>query len=53
MNPQSIPERWRDWWDERAAILEYDAGYTREVAEKMALAMLKTYLAKLQKQRAA
>ena len=53
IDPRSIPERWREWWDERAAILEYEAGMAREAAEKVALAMLKAYLTKLQKARAA
>ena len=53
MDPKSIPERWREWWDERCALLEYEAGYPRATAEQMALAMLRTYLATLQKRRAA
>lgn len=28
-----------EWLEERAAILEYDAGYNREVAERMAAQM--------------
>jgi hypothetical protein len=31
-----IPEEWREWWEERAAILEYDAQYSRGEAEKEA-----------------
>lgn len=32
------PEDWRDAWEERAAIIEYDAGETREEAERRAYA---------------
>jgi hypothetical protein len=34
----SWPEDWRDAWAERAAIIEYDAGETREEAERRAYA---------------
>jgi hypothetical protein len=32
-----LPSDWHFAWDERAAILEYDAGFSRERAEAMAL----------------
>jgi hypothetical protein len=32
------PEDWRDAWEERAAIMEYDGGETREEAERRAYA---------------
>lgn len=32
------PEDWRDAWEERAAIIEYEAGETREEAERRAYA---------------
>ena len=31
---------WRDQFEERAAIIEYDAGETRERAERIAFAMV-------------
>jgi hypothetical protein len=34
-------DRWRDEFEERAAILEYDAGYTRAEAETLARAFVK------------
>lgn len=35
---QDLDTDWRDWWEERAAILEYEAGLPREQAEADALA---------------
>jgi len=29
-------EEWADWYEERAAILEYDAGLSRAEAERIA-----------------
>jgi len=29
---------WRDFYEERAAILEYEAGFSRQDAERLALA---------------
>lgn len=37
LDPESLPEEWRDVWEERAAIMEYDGGLTREEAETLAL----------------
>jgi len=34
------PERWRDEFEERAAILEFDAGLIRRDAEKKAFAQV-------------
>jgi hypothetical protein len=31
-------EDWRAFWEERAAIREYDGGYTRKTAELLATA---------------
>ena len=31
-----LPERWREWYEERAAIREFDGGQAREVAERAA-----------------
>ena len=36
----------RDLWEERAGILEYEAGFTREEAEARALAELMPHLVK-------
>ena len=35
--PAGLPERWREWYEERAAIREYDGGQSREHAEAEAL----------------
>jgi hypothetical protein len=35
--PQDLPSNWHELWDERAAILEYEAGLHRELAEAKAL----------------
>ena len=32
-----LPPDLKDWYEERAAIIEYDGGATRELAERMAL----------------
>ena len=34
---EELPERWREWYEERAAIREFDGGQTRKVAEVEAL----------------
>src|SRR5262249_34672710 len=38
--PGYLPPEWHCWWDERAAILEHDAGLHREHAEAAALRMV-------------
>jgi len=35
--PSGLPPEWRELYEERAAILEYDGGAPREVAEHYAL----------------
>lgn len=35
--PDDLPPEWRVIWDERAAIMQYDGGLSRERAEKHAL----------------
>ena len=35
--PRQLPDKWRDFCEERAAIREYDGGETREHAEAEAL----------------
>lgn len=35
--PDHLPADWRDLWDERAAIMEFDGGLPRELAEHRAL----------------
>lgn len=37
---QSWPEKWKELWDERAAILEHEAGYTLREAEKLAISIV-------------
>lgn len=44
MHEKQIPYAHRDYWSERAAILEYDAGFPRAKAEQLALAMLRLML---------
>jgi hypothetical protein len=38
------PEDWRDRWGERSAIMEYDGGLPREVAEDRAFLDLLSYM---------
>lgn len=33
----ALPESWREAWSERCAILEFDAGFSRPEAERMAM----------------
>ena len=35
--PHDLPGAWREWYEERAAIREYDGGQAREHAEAEAL----------------
>ncbi len=37
IGPEALPMDWRIEWEERAAIMEYDGGLTREQAESEAL----------------
>ena len=37
LHPKDLPADWHFVWDERAAIMEYDGGLTREHAEVAAL----------------
>lgn len=39
-----IPPAWREWWQERAAIAEYEAGLSRVAAEQEATRLLVEYL---------
>jgi hypothetical protein len=39
-------EKWREWWNERAAIIEFNGGVERAMAEKMAFALLKEQIEK-------
>jgi len=36
LNPNDLPGDWRVWWEERAAIMEYDGLLPRERAEALA-----------------
>lgn len=38
MTSDQLPEPWREWYEERAAIREHDGGMTRPEAEAAALA---------------
>jgi hypothetical protein len=44
MDAQLIPPAWREWWDERAALMEYEGGMSREAAEEAAVLALQTWL---------
>jgi hypothetical protein len=37
LTPDELPPEWRELYEERAAILGYDGGATRELAEHCAL----------------
>jgi len=37
MNPEKLNDYWREHFEERSAILEYDAGMNRHDAEQAAL----------------
>ena len=37
LSPGDLPMAWRIDWEERAAILEYDGGLSREEADRQAL----------------
>src|SRR5262245_4058925 len=38
LTPGDLPGDWRVFWEERAAVREYDGHLTREIAEILALA---------------
>lgn len=40
-DPRQWPEDWRHAWEERAAIHEFEAGMSRERAERMAESALR------------
>ena len=44
MHAQQIPDAWRAWWEERAAIMEYEGGLSRAEAEHQALRCLQDML---------
>jgi hypothetical protein len=52
MDPQTVPIAWRETWDERAAMCEYDGGMDREAAEQFALQLLHASLVLLARDRA-
>ena len=39
IGPDDLPPDWRNAWEERAAIMEYDGGLPKEHAEAAALAV--------------
>lgn len=43
LTKDSLNETDREWFEERAGILEFDAHYPRDVAEQKALEMLLEY----------
>lgn len=43
MEPKHISEVLREWWEERAAIRQYEGGETREEAERNASKELEYY----------
>jgi hypothetical protein len=40
------PPDWREAWEERAAIMEYDANLPRDEAEKLAFEDVKRHMAR-------
>ena len=36
-SPNDLPADWRELWEERAAIMQFEGGLPREVAERSAL----------------
>ena len=40
MTPAQLPAAWREWYEERAAIIELDGGLSRERAEAEALRLV-------------
>jgi hypothetical protein len=40
MEASQIPKAWREWWEERAAIMEYEGEMSRPAAEEVAWACL-------------
>ena len=44
LTPDDLPPDWHYAWDERAAIMEYDGGMPREVAEALALADIRAWM---------
>jgi hypothetical protein len=48
-SPADLPSEWRMEWEERAAIMEYDGGLTREQAEYYALVEIVKQMARVQK----
>ena len=43
---EELPERWREWYEERAGIREFDGGWTRDKAEKQAMLEIVTRMGK-------
>ena len=39
-----IATPWREWWDERSALMEYEGGLSREAAEEAAEQCVVTYM---------
>lgn len=37
MTPNDLPPEWREWYEERAGVMEYEANMSREDAEKLAM----------------
>ena len=46
--PGDLPADWHVLWDERAAIMEYDGGLPRELAEHLALTEVVRQMAEAQ-----
>jgi hypothetical protein len=48
-SPADLPSEWRLEWEERAAIMEYDGGLSRELAEHLALVEIVNQMSAVQK----
>lgn len=44
MDETQIPNDWREWWEERAALMQWDGGLPLDAAEDEALACLREYV---------
>lgn len=50
-SPADLPSEWRLEWEERAAIMEYNGGLTREMAKHLALVEIVKQMAVIHKNR--
>lgn len=51
--PDALPEAWRELYEERAAIMEFDGGMVRADAERFAMLDIEDQIAKRRERRTA